>query len=116
MLQPEQLVDAEWAEWYRLTPVQRWMESEHRTDANPARVKFWLQELRTPELLIEVAQSNAALCRRLVSKRPPLAKAVSGDARELEQGLRDEELAEREIDRRYWLPLRKELEALRRAH
>ena len=24
----EELVGAEWAEWYRLTPVQRWLESE----------------------------------------------------------------------------------------
>ena len=31
MIQPEQLVGEEWAEWYRLTPVQRWLESE----------KFW---------------------------------------------------------------------------
>jgi hypothetical protein len=28
MIQPEQLVGEEWAEWYRLTPVQRWHESE----------------------------------------------------------------------------------------
>jgi hypothetical protein len=28
MIQPEQLVDGEWAEWYRLTPLQRWLESE----------------------------------------------------------------------------------------
>ena len=28
MIQPEDVVDAEWAEWYRLTPVQRWLESE----------------------------------------------------------------------------------------
>jgi hypothetical protein len=28
MIQPEQLVGEEWAEWYRLTPVQRWLESE----------------------------------------------------------------------------------------
>ena len=28
MIQPEELVEAEWAEWYRLTPVQRWLESE----------------------------------------------------------------------------------------
>ena len=28
MIQPEQLVEEEWAEWYRLTPVQRWLESE----------------------------------------------------------------------------------------
>src|SRR5438552_16478421 len=28
MFAPEQLVSEEWAEWYRLTPVQRWLESE----------------------------------------------------------------------------------------
>jgi hypothetical protein len=28
MLTPEQLVGEEWAEWYRLSPVQRWVESE----------------------------------------------------------------------------------------
>ena len=28
MIEPEQLVGDEWAEWYRLTPVQRWLESE----------------------------------------------------------------------------------------
>ena len=28
MIQPEDLVGGEWAEWYRLTPVQRWLESE----------------------------------------------------------------------------------------
>jgi len=28
MIQPEQLVGGGWAEWYRLTPGQRWLESE----------------------------------------------------------------------------------------
>jgi hypothetical protein len=28
MIQPEELVGGEWAEWYRLTPSQRWLESE----------------------------------------------------------------------------------------
>jgi hypothetical protein len=28
VIQPEDLVGAEWAEWYRLTPVERWLESE----------------------------------------------------------------------------------------
>jgi hypothetical protein len=28
MIKLEQLVEAEWAEWYRLTPAQRWLESE----------------------------------------------------------------------------------------
>ena len=28
MIRPEDVVGEEWAEWYRLTPVQRWLESE----------------------------------------------------------------------------------------
>ena len=28
MIQPQDLVGDEWAEWYRLTPLQRWAESE----------------------------------------------------------------------------------------
>ena len=27
MVEPEDLVGSEWAEWYRLTPAQRWAES-----------------------------------------------------------------------------------------
>lgn len=27
MIQSEQLVGGEWAEWYRLTPAQRWLET-----------------------------------------------------------------------------------------
>jgi len=28
MIQPEELVGDEWAAWYRLSPVERWRESE----------------------------------------------------------------------------------------
>jgi hypothetical protein len=28
MIQPEELVGDEWAAWYRLSPVERWCESE----------------------------------------------------------------------------------------
>ena len=28
MIQPEELVGEEWAEWHRLSPAQRWLESE----------------------------------------------------------------------------------------
>ena len=33
MVQPEQLAGSEWAEWYRLTPAQRWLESEKLWEA-----------------------------------------------------------------------------------
>lgn len=28
MIDPEELFGAEWAEWYRLTPLERWEESQ----------------------------------------------------------------------------------------
>ena len=28
MIEPEDIVGGEWADWYRLTPQQRWRESE----------------------------------------------------------------------------------------
>ena len=88
---------------------------EHRKKPNPAQVKFWLRELRTPELLTEVARTNSASCQRLVAARSLLAHAATGDAAALERALLAEETAEREQDKTYWLPLRRELEKLRHA-
>jgi hypothetical protein len=79
------------------------------------QIRFWLRELRTPQLLVEVAQRHAALCRSLVPQRRLLAYASSGRAEELERALISEEAAERDRDRLYWLPLRQELETLRHA-
>jgi len=98
--------------------IRRLLEAhyfQNNVRATTAQVRFWLRELRTPELLLEVARSNATLCRRLVAARPLLAHATTGDAVGLERALNDEEAAERECDKRYWLPLRRELETLRRA-
>jgi hypothetical protein len=33
MVRPEQLVGAEWAEWYRLSPIERWLQSEKLWEA-----------------------------------------------------------------------------------
>ena len=46
---------------------------------------------------------------------PDLKLALKGDFAQLVRGLDKEEKAEREKDRRYWAPLKAELEALRRA-
>jgi hypothetical protein len=72
-------------------------------------------ELRTPPLLIEVAEAHPAECRKYVPVRPLLVHAAAARTGELERALREEELAEREKDKRHWLPLRKELEELRHA-
>jgi hypothetical protein len=86
---------------------------ENSAKPNAAQIRFWLLELRTPELLVEVARSNAAVCRRLVSRRQLLGAAASGSTSELEQALNNEEAAERARDKQYWSPLRAELEKIR---
>jgi hypothetical protein len=51
---------------------------------------------------------------RAVRRRSLLQYAMRGDPVALEAALREEEDREREADRRYWQPLRTELERLRR--
>ena len=88
---------------------------QNRTKPKSAQIRFWFQELRTPELLVELARRYPAICRRLAKERPLLAHAVGGLADALEQTLLAEETAERQRDRKYWLPLKAELEKLRHA-
>jgi hypothetical protein len=98
--------------------IRRLMEAhyfQHQKKSSLMQRKFWLLELRTPSLLIELAQNHSHLCRQLASKRPLLAHAGSGKTRELESALIEEEAVEREWDKIYWMPLRRELEKLRHA-
>jgi len=97
--------------------LRRLMEAhyfEHRDHSTPARVRFWMLELRSPELLIELARRHRRACAHAARKRPMLQHAARGDQRDLEAALRSEEDQEREADRRYWQPLRADLERLRR--
>jgi hypothetical protein len=87
---------------------------ENRRKSNPAQIRFWLAELRTPQLLVEVARKNTAAVKRLAAKRPLLRFALAGEVAKLERAMAAEELTECESDRRYWLPLKKTLEKLRR--
>jgi hypothetical protein len=102
--------DKDWPMIRRLGEAHYFQNREKPTSA---QVKFWLRELRTPDLLIEVASSHTVLSQKAISERPLLTKALSDKADELERALRDEEAIERERDKLYWTPLRKELERLR---
>jgi len=102
--------DKDWPMIRRLVEAHYFQHRDHPTRA---QVRFWLQELRTPQLLIEVAQDRPQLCCRLAPQRPLLGPAVQGQADQLEQALAEEEAAIRAQDRLYWLPLREELEQLR---
>ena len=77
-------------------------------------MNFWLRELRTPELLIEVAGSHPDLLQEAIPERPLLSLARPDSLKALSRGLEEEERRERELDRKYWKPLKEELERLRR--
>lgn len=96
--------------------IRRLVEANYfqfRNDANPARIEFWLRELRTPELILAVARGFPNQAAVIVAERPLVGHAISGRLSELETALSKEELAERVADREYWKPLRTELERLR---
>ena len=105
--------DKDWPMIRRLVDVNY---LTHREEPTPERLIFWLKELRSPELLVEAAESHPATCEQLRGERPLLTLATLRDLEsgELVQALRDEEEAERRRDAEYWRPLRAELERLRR--
>lgn len=103
--------DKDWPMIRRLVEAN-YFENQQRPTT--AQVRFWLSELRTPELLVKTAQQNSAMAGKLSKARPLVSFALGGDLQKLNTALAAEESAEREEDRHYWQPLRQELENLRR--
>jgi hypothetical protein len=98
--------------------VRRLIEADyfrHRDQARPAQVRFWLRELRTPELLIEAAQRWPTAWTSLTRRRPLLGSARPGQELRLAEALAREERRERRADSRHWAPIKAELAALRLA-
>ncbi len=79
------------------------------------RVRFWLRESRTPEVLIRVAAKYPELLHEMIEQRPLLVETLQASRDLLQQQLDEEQAAERDADRQYWQPLVKELEAMRLA-
>ena len=97
--------------------IRRLVEGSYfSADGQPASgmVEFWLRELRSADLLIQVAAEHPIIAARFAAVRPAVAAAIRRDSEETARLLVDEEMAEREQDRVYWEPLRRELEDLRR--
>jgi hypothetical protein len=96
--------------------IRRLVEADYlsgRARAEPQQISFWLRELRTPELLIELAGREPEFLRQSLEHRALLAHAMNGDPHALAESLEAEEKLERERDRIYWRPLKAELEQLR---
>lgn len=96
--------------------LQRLIEAhwfQHRSDATPERVNFWLWECRTPEILLDLAHLYPAETAALQSDRPALMHALQNDAEAVNEHLELERHAEMAADKAYWAPLRELLESLR---
>ena len=96
--------------------IRRLIEGDfftHRSQPKLQHLRFWFLELRTPELLLEIASAHPDLCRKLAKRRRLLEFAALATEMALIDALSEEEKAEREADRRYWAPLKAELEQLR---
>jgi hypothetical protein len=84
----------------------------NRENPSPEVISFWLRELRTPELLIEVVGRYGQVAADQ-AVRPAVAAALRNDIHEVSQNLSKEERRERSLDQIYWKPLKAELEQLR---
>jgi len=96
--------------------IRRLVESDYsRAGQSPEReqILFWLREARTPGLLKDLARRFPSMLQELQDQRAILRDLPEIEEQELERRLRAEEECEREADREYWIPLRRELEALR---
>jgi hypothetical protein len=87
---------------------------QHRDDATEDRVRFWLRESRTPDILIRVAAEHPDLLKEVMKQRPLLVETLGASRSALQQELEKEQAQERIADQQYWRPLIKELEAMRR--
>ena len=102
--------DKDWPMLRRLIEVNYFA---NRENPSQEQIRFWFLELRTPDLLIELAKEQGRIPDPLRRKRPLLELVVKGSRSSLADALLAEEQKERETDREYWAPLKKELETLR---
>ncbi len=88
---------------------------ENATRPQPEWIKFWLAEARSPELIIELTARFPTDAATAVATRPLLALARAETLPELRAALDAEVRVEQDKDRLYWEPLKREMEAFRRA-
>jgi hypothetical protein len=100
-------------DWPMITRLLERHYLQHQQDATPERVDFWLRELRTLPLLMEVAARFPERRQELEPVRPILRARILSDEAILRTGLRIEMEREQEADRVYWEPLKRKLEELR---
>jgi len=86
---------------------------ENLSAPKPDWIHFWLTECRTPVQLSALARQFPSEGRALASARPLLTRALADQEDALIASLDVEMRAEQAVDRAYWEPVRRELEAMR---
>ena len=98
--------------------IRRLIEAHYaKNQENPTteQVRFWLQESCTASMLLALSQRYPEQGAAGAGTRPLLSLALSHDESGLVAALQAEEKQERDKDRTYWMPLRKELEEDRKS-
>jgi hypothetical protein len=97
--------------------IRRLVEQNYFQNMNkptPEQIRFWLRELRTPRLLLIASEAWALEANGEAGGRSAVAAAIGGSEERVAECFDLEEKYERDRDRLYWQPLRRELEELRR--
>ena len=97
--------------------VRRLVEADYyRRSSRPTRerITFWLREVRTPGVLVDLCERYPAVAHRVARMRPAVRRAIGGDLSSVERALLEEQEAARAADRDYWRPRRAELAQWRR--
>ena len=98
--------------------IRRLLEQAYFSWALPLgeeRIDYLLRELRSPELLLALVRSYPEAAAREALTRVAVSSALEASTGAVVAALAAEEAVEREKDRAYWAPLKRELEQLRRA-
>jgi hypothetical protein len=82
--------------------------------ATNEHVLFWLQASRSPDMRVELVANYPELAQRVEPVRPAVGEAQKQNAEGIRAALADEQRAESQSDEEYWLPLKRELEQLRK--
>lgn len=85
----------------------------HGERADHDRVRFWLREARNADTLIELSAAFRQTADAHVGHRPLLRLAMDHEHDALELALAQEQIRGKDADRKYWAPLRTELEQMR---
>lgn len=98
--------------------IRRLIEAHYdqfQDSSDPEMVRFWLRELRTPELLSRIAKRHPERLAEIADTRPWLQSVDLNDMQVLQDLLLEEQSRERQLDAAYWQPLQEELAQIRKA-